>query len=147
MNGFKRYLTVEIGVEFKSTIYFFAILFFYSVYRVIGGSFEASIIIMAEMILTTYAMAYFQLYFLGNFDEAEHFGLKEGLASLLGATIYTTISYLFKWYDRDMKTTIFFFVYVWFTMICAFLVYRAKRDIDTAMLNEELEDLKRNKKN
>lgn len=147
MNGFKRYLTVEIGIEFKATLYFFAILFFYSMYRIIGGSFEASIIIMAEMIAGTYIMGYIQVYLLDNFDEAESFGLKEGLYSFLCAVIYTAASYLLKWFDRDILVTFIFFAYIWFAIICAFLVYKAKRDIDTALLNEELEELKRNKKN
>lgn len=73
----EHYLTKEIGIEFKACLYFFCILFFYSVYRVVGGSLEASIIHMSEMILLTYAMGYVQVYLLSNFDEGEHLGIKE----------------------------------------------------------------------
>ena len=35
LSFWERYLTNEIGIEFKACLYFFAILFFYCVYRVI----------------------------------------------------------------------------------------------------------------
>ena len=70
---FEKYLTEEIGVEFKACLYFFCILFFYAMYRVLNGNFEASIVHMAEMILLTYGMCYVQLYFMNNFDEGERF--------------------------------------------------------------------------
>ena len=65
----ERYLTKEIGIEFKSCLYFFAILFFYCVYRMLQNSFDAEIIHMAEMIFTCYIIEYIQVYLFGNFDE------------------------------------------------------------------------------
>ena len=74
----ERYLTKEIGIEFKACLYFFAILFFYCMYRILTGSLDASIIHMAEMIFACYIIGYIQVYLLWNFDEAEALGLKEG---------------------------------------------------------------------
>ena len=48
------YLTKEIGIEFKSCLYFFAFLFFYCVYRVCLGIYDASILHMTELIFTCY---------------------------------------------------------------------------------------------
>ena len=52
----ERYLLEEIGVEFKACIYFFCYLFYYSMYKLLGGNTSASIIHMAEMIFLTYGM-------------------------------------------------------------------------------------------
>ena len=68
LTPWERYLTEEIGIEFKACLYFYCILFFYSMYKVIGGSWDASIIHMAEMIFATYGMGYLQVYGLSNFD-------------------------------------------------------------------------------
>ena len=53
------YLTKEIGIEFKACLYFFAFLFFYCVFRIIGGVYEASILHMTELIFTCYFIGYF----------------------------------------------------------------------------------------
>ena len=139
----EKYLTKEIGIEFKACLYFFAILFFYSMYRIWQGSFFASIVVMAEMILATYVMGYIQVYLLGNFDEAEQFGWREMLASIFCSAVYTMVSFLGKWFDQNITVTILFFCYILFCYICVFLVYKVKRDVDTAMLNQELENFKR----
>ena len=67
MSLLERYLAVEIGIEFKACLYFFCILFFYSMYRLLCGSMEASILHMGEMIFLTYGMGYIQKYILDNF--------------------------------------------------------------------------------
>ncbi|MBQ9863498.1 MAG: DUF3021 domain-containing protein, partial [Lachnospiraceae bacterium] len=72
----ERYLTNEIGIEFKSCLYFFAILFFYCMYKVINGSMEANIIHMAEMIFSCYIICYLQILVFWTFDEADRLGLK-----------------------------------------------------------------------
>lgn len=146
MNWLKRYLYSEIGIEFKACLYFGMILFFYFLYRVIGGSFYASIVIMTEMVFAAYMMGYIQVYLMGNFDEAERFGVREGISSVGCSVCYTAISFLGKWYDRDMKVTVLFFLYVMFCYACVFLCYKIKRDADTAKLNKELNDFKSRKK-
>ncbi len=138
VSRFERYLTEEIGVEFKACLYFFCILFFYAMYRVLNGNFEASISHMAEMILLTYGMCYLQLYFMNNFDEGERFGVREVLYTVLCVGIYTGISYWGQWFDRNLAVTAGYAAYMMFAYVCAFLVYKAKRDIDGKLLNEDL---------
>lgn len=138
VSRFERYLTEEIGVEFKACLYFFCILFFYAMYRVLNGNFEASISHMAEMILLTYGMCYLQLYFMNNFDEGERFGIREVLYTILCVGIYTGISYWGKWFDRNLAVTAGYAAYMMFAYVCAFLVYKTKRDIDGKLLNEDL---------
>ena len=143
MSRFKQYLGSEIGIEFKACLYFFAILFFYSMYRILQGSFFANIIVMAEMIFSTYIMGYIQVYLLGNFDEAEQLTWREILASVFCSIVYSGISFLGKWYDRNITVTVLFFCYILFCYICVFFVYKVKRDVDTAVLNQELENFKK----
>lgn len=143
MSRFKQYLGSEIGIEFKACLYFFAILFFYSMYRILQGSFFANIIVMAEMIFSTYIMGYIQVYLLGNFDEAEQLTWREILASVFCSIVYSGISFLGKWYDRNITVTVLFFCYILFCYICAFFIYKIKRDVDTAVLNHELENFKK----
>lgn len=142
MSLFKRYLYSEIGIEFKACLYFCFILTFYFLYQIIEGSLYASIITMMEMVFTAYIIGYIQVYLLGNFDEAEHLGIKEGLASFVCSILYTVISILFRWYDRDIKAGILFFVYMMFCYLCVFLIYRIKRAADTVRLNQQLQDFK-----
>lgn len=134
----EHYLTHEIGIEFKACLYFFCILFFYSMYRIAGGCFEASIIHMAEMIFLTYGMGYVQVYLLSNFDEGEQLRGTEICYTLLCSGIYTGVSYLGSWFDRNVTVSIGFAFYMILVYVCAFLVYKSKRDIDARLLNEDL---------
>lgn len=134
----ERYLVVEIGIEFKACIYFFSILFFYSMYRLLCGSMEASILHMGEMIFLTYGMGYLQKYGLANFDEADRLGLKEIAYLLLCAGIYTVVSWLGGWFDRHVSVTIFYALFMALAYVCGFLVYKVKRTLDAKQLNEDL---------
>ncbi len=134
----EQYLTKEIGIEFKACLYFFCILFFYSVYQLAGGSLEANIIHMAEMILLTYGMGYVQVYLLSNFDEGEQLQGKTVWYMALCAGIYTGASFLGKWFDRNVPVTVGFALYMILVYLCAFLVYKSKRKIDEKHLNEDL---------
>lgn len=134
----ERYLVVEIGIEFKACLYFFCILFFYSMYRLLCGSMEASILHMGEMIFLTYGMGYFQKYILTDFDEADRLGLKETAFLLLCVGIYTAVSYLGGWFDRRISVTIFYTLYMTLAYVCGFLVYKIKRKLDAKQLNEDL---------
>lgn len=143
MNGFKRYLGKEIGIGFKACLYFFVLLFFYCCYRVFEGHSDASILIMAEMILSTYFMGYIQVYLLRNFDEADELTPFVAVAGILCTLIYTAISYVGKWFDRNIGVTIGFFFYLLFAYFCVLLVYKFKREADTKELNENLEKFKK----
>lgn len=142
LTGLERYLLEEIGVEFKACIYFFCYLFFYSTYKLIGGSTSANIIHMIEMILLVYGMCYIQIYFMNSFDEGEEFKLKELLLSIICSVIYTTASWFFSWFDKNIAVTIGYFMFVVFAYFCGFLVYKVRRVLDAKVLNNDLKAFK-----
>lgn len=135
----ERYLTKEIGIEFKACLYFYALLFFYCVYRVCVGSTLAEILHMAEMIFLTYIVGYLQVYLLWNFDESDHLGKKEMFGIAVGTAIYTAVSYFCGWFDRNGYVTIGFAAYVIFLYVCVYFVYKCRRKIDDKILNYDLE--------
>lgn len=145
MKRFKNYLSREIEIEYKSCLYFFAMLFFYCVYCVAEGSFSADILILAELIAVNYLMCYVQVYLLGNFDTGESMNKFTCWSVVLCSMAYAGISYLFRWFDRKPWATFWYFLYVIFLYVCMFLVNRVKREIDTKRLNEELELFKQGK--
>lgn len=146
MKWFKKYLSFEVRIDFKTCIYFFMILFFYSVYTILHGSLFASIITMAEMIASAYIIGYIQVYLLKNFDESDELGRQEIVSVFLCSVLYTFLSYLFSWYDRNIPATLFFLLYMLLCYLSIFLAYKVKRDMETAELNRELEFFKNMKK-
>jgi len=134
----ERYLTKEIGIEFKACLYFFAILFFYCVYRLINGSFDAGILHMTEMIFTCYIIGYIQVYLFNNFDEADKLGAKEYAGMAVCTLLYCLVSYFGGWFDKKITVTLIMAVYILITYFCVFLIYKSKRTIDDKKLNEEL---------
>lgn len=145
MTRLERYLSKEIGIEFKACLYFFCILFFYCVCRMVGGDWNASILHMGEMILLTYGMGYFQLFCLNNFDEGEKLGVREVFYILLCVGIYTLVAWVCKWFDSSLLL-LFFALYLCLTYVCAFLVYKVKRNLDSKALNEELKEFQERNK-
>lgn len=134
----EKYLTKEIGIEFKSCLYFFAVLFFYCVYRLACGIYDAGILHMTEMILSCYIIGYIQVYLFHNFDEADTLGSTECLGAGICIVLYTLLSFFLGWFDRKLWLSGIFAVYILITYICVFLIYRSKRRIDDKQLNEEL---------
>ena len=135
---FERYLATEIGIEFKACLYFYCILVFYSVFRILNGSLEASILHMAEMILTTYLMGDLQVYLLSNFDEGEQFSGRSFGYSVLCSLLYTVVAWICGWYGKSGLVLGLFFAFMLLSYVCVFLIYKLKRDIDTRKLNEDL---------
>ena len=138
----ERYLTSEIGIEFKACLYFFAILFFYCMYRLICGSHEASILHMTEMILACYIICYIQVYAFANFDEADEIRGREIAGIIVCTLLYCIVSYACNWYERKLIPTLIMAAYILLVYLCVFLIYRIKRRIDDKKLNEELEHFK-----
>ena len=134
----ERYLTKEIGIEFKACLYFYALLFFYCIYRLCVGLSVAEILHMAEMILLTYIMGYIQVYLLWNFDESDHMGKKEIFGVFVCTVLYTAASYAGNWFDRNRYVTIGFAAYVIFLYVCVYFVYKCRRIIDDKILNYDL---------
>ncbi|MBR4706952.1 MAG: DUF3021 family protein [Pseudobutyrivibrio sp.] len=135
----ERYLTREIGIEFKSCLYFFAILFYYCMYRLVNHTYTADILHMTEMILLCYVIGYAQVYLFHNFDEAWRFGTKEILGIIVCTAVYTVASYLFGWLGHSIGWTIGFLVYILLLYICVIFIYDTKRKIDDKELNKNLE--------
>ena len=135
---FERYLTREIGIEFKACLYFFAILFFYCVYKLAAGVYVAGILHMAEMIFACYIMGYIQVYVFWNFDEGDELGGKEILGMVICTAVYTLLSYFLEWFDGSLWLSLGFAAYIIVVYICVFFIYRSKRRIDDRILNEEL---------
>lgn len=138
----ERYLTKEIGIEFKACLYFFALLFFYCVYRLFMGLTVADILHMAEMIFSTYVVGYIQVFLLWNFDEADELGKKEITGIAFCTVIYTAVSYFCNWFEKNIYVTTGFFAYVIFLYICVYFVYKCRRKIDDKILNYDLEMFK-----
>ena len=134
----EAYLTKEIGIEFKAGLYFFAILFFYCCYKVMNGIWDAGIIHLAEMIFTCYIIGYIQVYLFRNFDECDQLEIREYAGIAVCTFLYCVVSYLGRWFDRNLPATLLFALYLLITYICVIFVYRSKRRIDDKQLNEEL---------
>ncbi|MCR5119341.1 MAG: DUF3021 domain-containing protein [Lachnospiraceae bacterium] len=134
----ERYLTKEIAIEFKACLYFFALLFFYCVYRVICGIYEAGILHMAEMIFSCYFIGYIQVYLFDNFDESDELKGRKLAGMIICTGIYALLSFVLGWFDGIWQVTAIFVLYWIITYFCVFLIYRSKRRIDDKKLNEEL---------
>ncbi len=135
----EKYLTREIGIEFKACLYFFAILFFYCVYKLVNHIYTADILHMAEMILLCYVIGYVQVFLFNNFDEAEKLGVKETIGIVVCTFVYTVLSFVLGWFEKKPGWTAGFAVYVIILYLCVFLIYYTKRKIDDKELNKELE--------
>ena len=142
LTPWERYLTNEIGIEFKACLYFFAILFFYCVYRVIGGIWDAGILHITEMIISCYIICYIQFFAFNNFDEADELKGREIAGIIICTLIYCALSYVFGWLNKNLTATIVFAIYLVVVYLCVFLIYKVKRSIDDKKLNEELKQFK-----
>lgn len=145
VTAWERYLTKEIGIELKASLYFFAMLFFYCCYRICIGSFEASILHMAEMIFLIYVLEYIQTFLLWNFDESELLGAKEIFAAILCTLINVLVAILCNWFDKRTGVIVGFGFYVLFMYAVMMFMLRYRRYIDEKILNEELEAFKSRK--
>lgn len=142
-SGFLRYLRDEIAIEYKSCLYFFAILFFYCVCLVCRGIYSADMLHMAEIMLTAYGIGYLQVYGLHNFDEAEELGKREGFSMFFCTGLYTATSFGFGWFGRNIAATVVFYIYMLFGYWCVYLINKIKRKIDTENLNWMLTEFKK----
>lgn len=144
MKPFKKYLLSEINIEFKACLYFFAFLFFFCCYRIWLGEYTFSILHMTELILATYLMGYVQVFFLRNFDEEDQFTVFTIGCAIGCSLIYSLLAYVLGWCSGNLLLCFFFFLYSILCYICAQLVYKFRRDLETEKLNLELESFKAN---
>lgn len=136
----EQFFSKEIGIEIKACLYFCCILAYYFIFRIIVGSWNASIIHMIEMIVATYVIGYIQLYLLSDFDEMDEFHWKVIVFSMICSGIYVLLAIFCNWFDGNIIANIVFFAFMMLCYLCYFVIYRAKRRIDTRLLNEELRE-------
>ena len=136
----EQFFSKEIGIEIKACLYFCCILAYYFIFRIIMGSWNASIIHMIEMIVATYVIGYIQLYLLSDFDEMDEFHWKVIVFSMICSGIYVLLAIFCNWFDGNIIANIVFFAFMMLCYICYFVICRAKRRIDTRLLNEELRE-------
>lgn len=134
----EQFFSKEIGIEIKACLYFCCILAYYFIFRIIMGSWDASIIYMMEMIVTAYVIGYIQVFLLSNFDEMDEFNWKVVVFTLLCSAIYVLLAILCNWYDGNMIANVGFFAFMVMCYLCYFIICRTKRRIDTRLLNEDL---------
>lgn len=150
MDGLKRILarwtSNEIGLEFKASLYFFCMTFFYSLVQLFKGIYTLDILILAEIVFANYLICNVQMYLLKNFDESDKFGKNEAVGTVVCTAIYTALSYILNWFGRGIAVTAIFTAFVMLCYICIFLVYKIKREIDTKYLNNMLEKYRKNER-
>ena len=145
LTWFERYLFDEIAIEFKACLYFFAIMFFYCLYRLSCNKVDAMILHMAEIIFLTYVMGYVQTFLLKRFDEAYEWRIRSTLYMIICSFLYTVASYLCDWFDRSLFVSGLFFFYICFMYVCCFWLYRVRRRIDEKIMNRDLQALQERK--
>lgn len=145
MTKIERFLLKELGIEFKAALYFYTMFFFYLVYKIWCGSIQGNLLVLVEMIATTYIMAWLQMFFGGNFDEAETVDLYVIFKVICSAFVYTGISYLGNWFDRNLIVTMVYFVFMILCYGCVYWVYSFRRIVSTKEMNEELQAFKQQK--
>lgn len=139
LTWFERYLFDEIAIEFKACLYFYAILFFYCLYRISCHKMDALILHMAEIIFLNYVMGYVQTYLMGKFDEADRWNFRSCIYMVVCSLIYVGVSYLGNWFDRKLLVSIIYFFYMCFMYACCYWVYKIRRKIDEKIMNKELQ--------
>jgi len=143
----ERYLTRKIGVEIKCCVMLFMILCFYSGYKLIGGTQDANIIHMLEMVLLAYLLGWIQALIGSDFDEVDKLSIKDWVVVLAGTAIYTLASFIFGWFEANLFATALFAVYMIVAYLGIFLIYKIKRAIDAKLLNDDLRQFQQRDKN
>lgn len=143
---FERYLTRKIGVEIKCCLMFFMILCFYGGYRLIAGEADASIIHMLEMVILAYLLGWIQALIGSDFDEVDKLKAKDWAVVLIGSSVYTAVSFILGWFEKNLIVTAVFAGYMIVTYLCIFLIYTMKRAIDAKLLNDDLKHFQQRNK-
>jgi hypothetical protein len=134
----ERWLAMKIGVEIRCCLPFFLMLFFYCVYRLLGGNRQAEILHIAEMIGAAYLFGWVQALLHADFDEMERLGLRQWAVILAGSAVYTLTAWLGGWFCGNAAALLLFFLYMIACCLCTLLIYGIKRAIDARLLNEDL---------
>lgn len=141
-HAWHRFVSREIAIDYKTCLYFCCVMIFYCIYLAFLHIYSASILHMIEILFTAYIIGYLQVYVLHNFDEADHIGKWEVFSTIICSTLYAFTSYIFNWFDKHPMATLIFLGYMAFCYWCLYLANKIKRNLDTKLLNELLEDFK-----
>lgn len=142
-NRWSQFLSREIAIEYKASIYSICITFYYYIYQIIQHSLKANILYLMEIVFVCYLMGYVQVYLLQNFDEADSLGKKEIFKIVICSTLYTAISQILQWFDSCWINIVVFWGYIFSCYICIFFINKLKRKIDTKRLNCLLDNYKK----
>ena len=140
---FKIWLSAEVMIEYKACIYFGCILTVACLYYLCQGTFYVKIVHLFEIMMTAYFVGYLQVYFFHNFDEAEQLDVHCIWGAILCTGIYTIVSLLLNWFERNLIAQIFFAGYMLLLFFCIYLINKAKRMVDTEKLNGMLTEFKK----
>lgn len=136
----ERWITIKIGVEVRCCLSFFLMLFFYCVYRLLGGVTEANIWHISEMIAIAYLFGWVQALLHADFDEMDRLGLREWAVIISGSVVYGLTAWLGGWFDKSVIAAMLFALYMIGCGLCTLLIYYIKRSIDAKLLNDNLKE-------
>lgn len=134
----EKWLTIKIGVEIRCCLSFFLMLFFYCVYRLMGGVTEANIWHIAEMILMAYVFGWVQALLRADYDQMDQLGLKEWAVLMFSGAVYGFTAWLGCWFEGSWPITLLFALYMTGCGLCTVLICHIKRFIDAKLLNDDL---------
>lgn len=144
IRALKKALVNEIAIDFRACVYFFCVVFFYSVAKLCEGQRSVEILALVEIILTNYVICYVQTYLFHDFDESERFDGNAVAGILLCTALYTMAGLLFDWFGGSEPVTALFAAFIAFTYVCVILCHIVRRKLDTRQLNRLLLEYKQN---
>lgn len=133
----EKWLTIKIGVEIRCCLSFFLMLFYYCVYRLIGGNAQAEILHLAEMIAIAYLFGWVQGLLGQDFDRMDRLGLRQWGVILLSGAVYGLTAWLCGWFESGLAVLLFA-VYMACCGLSTVCLCHIKRAIDAKLLNDDL---------
>lgn len=134
----EKWLTIKIGVEIRCCLTFFLALFYYCVYRLLGGVFQAEILHIAEMIAAAYLFGWVQALLHADYDQMDRLGLRQWAVLIGGGAAHGLVAWLCGWFGQSSAATALFAVYMVCCGLCTVLICHIKRAIDAKLLNDDL---------
>lgn len=134
----EKWLTLKIGVEMRCCLTFFLMLFYYCVYRLLGGVHQAEILHIAGMIAAAYLFGWVQALLRADFDQIDRLGLRQWAVLIGSGIVYGLTAFLCGWFGGSGTATVLFAVYMVCCGLCTVWICSIKRAIDAKLLNDDL---------
>lgn len=141
-NKWENFLSREISVEYKASIYSLCHLFYCACYLMWNGRYQISLLQIAQITLLSYIMCNVQIYLFKNFDEADRLTGQWILAAVICSGIYLFAVQLMNWFDGKWGLAFGFGAYQLFCYVCIYFLNKIKRRIDSRHLNTLLKNYK-----